>query len=677
MSKGIILAVDDSTDSLRLLVQILTRDGYTVRPADSGQLALASVAAQRPDLILLDIRMPDPDGFAVCRRLKVHTETRNIPIIFLSGETNIDEQVEGLRLGAVDFVRKPVRPDELLARVRNHIELGRLHNQLEETLHVQDIQFRTAWEALEAPMKVAIDAEDWALVARLFEPNAFLKLQQFEACRRLIMRLPDAAIRAEPSLGFWRAYTLGAMGRVADARRAALEVDSRFASAPAPLEQARIKSLLARLVGWQGDYNAAVDYAEQGFQLAQGGPATLLALGHHWLGTALVDAGRPTDAAPHFLAGVSRQEEEQGVRRWLVPLVMCWYGRTLVMQGRLNDAMTVCRNAFAYERQYGGPSVGLNYALEADVLLARNLLDLAQQSIEKAIDSTATSRTWLAMPLPWMIAVSVYYARGEQETADRFADELLAWAKRNDSTSARDHAETQRVLYWLREGNIDSAREWVDKRGLTPDVEITYALEPLLLTLARVDVHVARQTEDVSLARRAVDLCRRLQEAAQAYSRSRDCLRALLVEALALHAAGDVDMALAVLERCMAIAVPESAFRAFVDEGQPMVELLSIALDRGKLPDTTRGLLEMFGPSSVGAIPHKSDSPSAIVNPLTDREFELLSLIADGKSNAELADALFISNNTVKTHIKHLYQKLNAASRSQALDQARSLGLIA
>src|SRR5687767_793511 len=82
--KGTILAVDDSTDSLLLLTNILADEGYDVRPADTGALALASVAATNPELILLDIRMPGIDGFEVCRRLKATIEGRDIPLIFLS-----------------------------------------------------------------------------------------------------------------------------------------------------------------------------------------------------------------------------------------------------------------------------------------------------------------------------------------------------------------------------------------------------------------------------------------------------------------------------------------------------------------------------------------------------------------------------------------------------------------
>jgi DNA-binding response OmpR family regulator len=103
-----------------------------VRPADTGEVALESVEEKAPDLILLDIRLPGLGGFEVCQRLKAHPETRDIPLMFISTSHEVEGRVEGLQLGAVDFISEPFRSAELLARVRTHLELGRLRIQLEK-----------------------------------------------------------------------------------------------------------------------------------------------------------------------------------------------------------------------------------------------------------------------------------------------------------------------------------------------------------------------------------------------------------------------------------------------------------------------------------------------------------------------------------------------------------------
>jgi len=143
-----ILVVDDKSESLVLLTGILAAEGYQVRSADSGRLALASIAAWRPHLILLEIRMPGIDGFEVCRRLKASEGTRNIPLIFISAATEVEERVAGLALGAVDYVTKPFRREELLARVRTHLELGRLRAHLEEQVSERTIELRATIERL-------------------------------------------------------------------------------------------------------------------------------------------------------------------------------------------------------------------------------------------------------------------------------------------------------------------------------------------------------------------------------------------------------------------------------------------------------------------------------------------------------------------------------------------------
>ncbi len=127
-----ILTVDDSFVFLALLNEILTMAGYQVQPADSGEAALASVAVNPPDLILLDICLGVMDGLEVCRRLKENAKTRHIPIILLSGQADLTKWVEGLQLGAADYIPKPFQVEELLARVKAHLTLSQANRDLQQ-----------------------------------------------------------------------------------------------------------------------------------------------------------------------------------------------------------------------------------------------------------------------------------------------------------------------------------------------------------------------------------------------------------------------------------------------------------------------------------------------------------------------------------------------------------------
>jgi PAS domain S-box-containing protein len=127
-----ILICDDEIPNLQLLSEMLGREGYQVRPANNPQLALESALVQPPGLILLDVRMPEMDGFEVCKRLKQDERTRNIPIIFISALQDVEDKVRGFEAGGVDFVSKPFQEQEILARARTHINLRNLQLNLEE-----------------------------------------------------------------------------------------------------------------------------------------------------------------------------------------------------------------------------------------------------------------------------------------------------------------------------------------------------------------------------------------------------------------------------------------------------------------------------------------------------------------------------------------------------------------
>ena len=127
-----ILVVDDNPGSLKLLTGILSDKGYQVRPASSGRLALRSAEAEPPDLIILDIIMPEMNGYEVCRRIKKNDSISEIPVIFISSLEDPVDKVKGFEAGGVDFITKPYQREEVLARVQTHLSLRNLQIQLRE-----------------------------------------------------------------------------------------------------------------------------------------------------------------------------------------------------------------------------------------------------------------------------------------------------------------------------------------------------------------------------------------------------------------------------------------------------------------------------------------------------------------------------------------------------------------
>ncbi len=146
---GDILVVEDNLSSLKLLTDLLRKGGYHVRSASDGELALRSVQARLPTLIMLDIRMPHMDGYEVCRHLKDSENTRDVPVIFISALAETINKVNAFGVGGVDYVTKPFEQEEVLARVRTHLSIRQMQLQIEEN----NLQLQEATEQLEGRVR--------------------------------------------------------------------------------------------------------------------------------------------------------------------------------------------------------------------------------------------------------------------------------------------------------------------------------------------------------------------------------------------------------------------------------------------------------------------------------------------------------------------------------------------
>lgn len=149
IKKYLILIVDDNSQNIQVLGKILYEKGYNINVASSGAKALQSVNIQPPDLILLDIQMPEMDGFDVCKILKSNAKTEDIPVIFLTAATDTESMLEGFKLGGVDYITKPFNNEELTIRVNMHIdlriktlELQNLNQNLEKIVEERTSQLR-------------------------------------------------------------------------------------------------------------------------------------------------------------------------------------------------------------------------------------------------------------------------------------------------------------------------------------------------------------------------------------------------------------------------------------------------------------------------------------------------------------------------------------------------------
>jgi DNA-binding NtrC family response regulator len=271
-----ILVVDDTPANLRLLSDLLTQHGYRVRPATDGALALKSVAARTPELILLDVNMPGMDGYEVCRRLKADEKSSRIPVIFISAFGDTRQKVTGFEAGGLDYITKPFEAEEVLARVRTHLRLRHAeealrhaHNTLEIRVQERTAELRRALEEIEG-LKSQLELRNDYLQEAVVEAKAFGDLVGQSSGLRNVVSQIDVVAPTEASV-----LILGETGTGKEL--VAHEIHQRSARKEGPLVRVNCASIPRELFESEffghvkGSFTGAVKDRAGRFETAEGG----------------------------------------------------------------------------------------------------------------------------------------------------------------------------------------------------------------------------------------------------------------------------------------------------------------------------------------------------------------------------------------------------------------------
>jgi LuxR family maltose regulon positive regulatory protein len=358
-------------------------------------------------------------------------------------------------------------------------------------------------------------------------------------------------------------------------------------------------------------------------------------------------------------------------------------GRVQSARGRLHAALRTYREGLRFAAE-GGRFAMTYHAAEAHlgiarVLYERNELDKALRHVSMAIEF-GQQVVDLTTPVLGLVTLAwIRQAMGEADSALDAMDEACRMRPRPEVVALWNPAPAERARLLITQGQASEAARLTEERGLKENDDLSYPSERDYLVLARV---LLAQSEPV----RALGLLDRLDTLATSQERMGSVIEIRALRSLAMQAGGDHRGALAVLGDALSQARPEGYIRVFADEGRPMAALLrslvgvrrrgggAAAAQGGAEQKHINRLIRAFEATGQGA--KDAGAMTGLIEPLTHRELEVLSLIAEGKRNRDIADELVVTLETVKKHVSHIFDKLGTTNRTEAVTQARELGLI-
>ena len=548
----------------------------------------------------------------------------------------------------------------------------------------------------------ALAAEDFGRAADLVE----LAVPEMRRSRQEVTllgwfeALPDELFRVRPVLSVHYAGTLlqsgrleGVEDRLRDAERwldTGADVGERPEGSSAEMvvvDKEEFRRLPGSVAIYRagialvvGDVLGTVKYARRALDLAaeddhfrRGSAAALLGLAYWTSGD--LEAGHRSyaDGMAHLLR-IGHVSDAIGCAIALADM--------RIGQGRLRDAMGTYERGLRLATEQGEPF--LRGAADMHVGMSeihheRNELDAATKHLLRSEELGE----FAGLPqnrYRWRVAMArICEAHGDLDDALDLLDEAERLYVGDFFPNVRPVA-ARKSRVWVAQGRLGEALVWARDLGLSAHDDLGYLREFEHISLARVLIALYKNDREERSIHEAMGLLERLLQAAEEDGRIGNVIEILVLQALAHEAQGESLSAFVPLERVLTLAEPEGYVRTFVDEGPSMEQLLLEAAARGIMPDYTGKLLAAF--EAEGRI-DSDDSPrptapasQPLAEPLSDRELEVLRLIAQGLSNREIGERLFLALITVKGHNRNIFRKLQVRRRTEAVARARELGLL-
>jgi LuxR family maltose regulon positive regulatory protein len=561
----------------------------------------------------------------------------------------------------------------------------------------------------------ALDAREFARAADLIE----LAWPAAEEGRILqatwlgwVKVLPEAMVRTRPVLSVCYAYALLGLGELEAA-------ESRFTDAEQWLEPAetlrvgpetqtvemvvadrdQLKSLPATIAIGRayiaqalGNIRDTVRYASRVLELPEAVPfrhsqAAMLLGMTYW-------AGGDLEAADRVFADYTLKLRAAGNLPDAISTTTVLADIRLAL-GRIHEAIHTVEQLLQFVLDQGEPipfdTADLHREL-SELYLEQGNLEAAAQHLQRGKELGEKAQLPVLRYRLCIDQARLRKTQGDLDGALAFLDEAQRLYIRTPLPDFRP-IFAMKARIWAVTGRLTEALTWVHERGLSADDDLNFLREFEHITLARVLIAQFQSDRNVSSIQAAIRLLDRLLQAAQEGSRTGSAIEILVVQALARQAQGNITPALSLLERALTLAEPEGYVRIFVDEGKPMAELLTRMEAKGGTLSVKKYVLKLLsaflihneikpsGSNSVdkngSLLPAKrAAGQKPLVEPLSERELEVLRLLRTELNGPEIARELMVSLNTVRTHTQNIYAKLGVNNRRAAVRRAEEFDLL-
>ena len=577
--------------------------------------------------------------------------------------------------------------------------LNQIHPDQVKLLHQQACKWYEQHGYMDEAIEHALMIQDFDCAVHLIEAYVDTLWQQgaHRKLPRLFASVPIELILAKPQLCVYQAWYAFISGQQELTERClqiaehALsthtdnlthsgmqEQDSPTDSQMSQL-QGRISAIRAFMASFQGNITELIHHAHQALETLPEQDRIWRSITAITLGDVYGFKGDMTAAYAARLEAYKASKAAGDIYNMM--LASSKLAITMIEQGRLHNTVEFCQDQIQTAAEFGfskSPLCGFLWVLLGETYAELNELD---QGLDLALTGiNITEQTGNLVFVGWghISLIGILFSRGDFAAVEDNIQKIEQMSQDSNVPAwIVGLMATWQIRLWLAQGKLEAASQWVKTRDLSTNIE-----SPLLQ-----EIDYFSLSEYIALARiliaqdrldKSIKLLQHLFSIADKGNRVASMLEILILQALAFQKQGKTDQSMSALERSLTLAESQDFIRIFVDEGPQMARLLYEALSREIAPDYVQRLLGAFPveePEKT-SLPQPNGPESELIEPLSEREIEVLQLIAEGLSNSEISSQLYLSLNTVKAHTRNIYGKLGVNNRTQAGAKARALGLL-